>query len=366
MVVAYVVAVLVISVLTFKYKVNAWEAFIFLVSLFVIGLIFYGYRDIYSTPDAISYINLVMNGAKASVEVGSLMFFNVIGSLWFIGNERDVLIVLYVVMYLLFAFGYMIALNGNVKLVVLALCVSFLSYEYFDFYSNIIRNGLALSIVLIGVGGAIRGWNKLLVFGLMLISVLFHTSSVLVVLIFIYSYYFGSKSKSVIYALGGMNIVLLIIFLLSPQMLTHSAHFMDFLHKVIIDNDFNFFYRAKIGLEHKMLIYGDVSILNASILYRTVFVVMTMVVIIYILKNINDQYVVVLGLMFMSGIMVYMLFSDMPYHSRMQYLGSFLVPVILVKPLFEKTFNRQVFVFYVCLVAVVFIYRMNKIQYINN
>lgn len=202
---------------------------------------------------------------------------------------------------------------------------SFISFFFFLSMSiNVIRQGVSLSILLFAYSLWVNKKNNSLVLLLIFLSFAFHLTSIIPVLIFIFSF-FISKIKI-------FNILIFIYFLtifisyLNYGFLNISPIFLDFLDGdrrvgYFVDEDYGY----NIGFKPQFVIFNTFFLLIA----------------LYIKRKLTDDYLVtqyttLISYYIFSSVILFMAFQ-LPFSDRWGLFSWFIIP-FLISPLFYSPF----------------------------
>jgi len=300
---------------TFKNKY-----FVLAIELLLIALlsIIIGFRNLASFPDNISYkyffesslqTNFIEFINASSMEIG----FSAVT--WLIGNFTEEYKVYFTILFLIFIFVFMKFLNEvffEDRLIILAV---FISTPFFiSFSANIIRNGLAISFLLLGSIYLFKNRRHTLAIFYLILGITFHNAVIPFALFILGVKYIKFNLKTIV----SLWLISIIFFL------TKAATFF-----IPMINELEYFKRYTSATSFDS--YGGGAYRMDFLLFNTILVLITLFLNVYIenkeKKDLVDNY---LKMVLLSAI-VFNVFSFISYSDRLAiYVWLFFVVVSLL------------------------------------
>jgi len=328
---------------------------------FVIAFFFYALRTPESGPDTIAYLEAIKNNDISGFEVGSAFLFSILGNTFHDNNETLILIALFLPTYLIFYKAARILFEGNAKLICLGISLSLVTYEYFDFYSNIIRNGLALSISLIAIAMYCRRGMSPVALILLVISITIHGSTIAIAIALLSLHFLVKNKVLLIKILLVFNITSLILLIIEPGFFIITNKIIESSAHVTLSN-LEMFKRLSVTVTFSALGEKD-TISDTSVFYRLSLLMILSLPFYIVYKGAKDRAISILGSVFLILLSGYLLFSSFTYAFRVLYLSLSLAPFIVVLGLSNKYITRVLFIAYSLLLCAVFNYKAQNVPY---
>jgi hypothetical protein len=359
----YIIIVLVSIVYSLRIKVDAKVMYIMCFIIFIISLFFYGSRSLNSTPDTINYLDYISGYGRSKIELGAQILFDLINKMFYGRSDTFVLSFIFVLTTTIFLFSYYLFFNGNIQLVLLAYALSMLSYEYFDLYANILRNGLAISLFFLGFSIYIKKGDGPFCHLLMIISIFFHGSMLLVYISFLFVVKILIKNKKLYNWLFIGILVGLFIIIFFPEVFNGSHVVLEYLFNYLARYNVDFFYRLYSTGKMSIDLFGEKSIAETSLLFRSVFCFTSLIMIYTIKINRKNEFFGIVGGVFMILLLIYIIFSGIPYHNRLKYLSFVYIPILLSYSIYLNNKTKNIILIYSIVMIFVFVARILSIKY---
>ena len=261
-----------------------------------------------SATDKKAYLSMFTKGQKSFRDVGIIFL---ISTIRLITVEPFVFFFISLSIYVVFYYKFLKRSLGYNALIVLI--SSFVYLNYFEYGTNTLRAGMALSLCLFGIAKEYKIYHKIFFF---ICAVLVHKSVALIILGYIISY----KSKS---------LRPLVIFWCTMVILQLSGIFELSILKLMImgfDDSNNYTrYLGKSSLGYNVGLRLDFITYSAIPLIAVWFYVHK--------KHFKDNYYLTIVKTYLFVNAIWMMFVRMPFTDRIAYLSWVLIPFIILYPL---------------------------------
>lgn len=201
-----------------------------------------------------------------------------------------------------------------------ALLMYVTAMSFWVFGINGLRNGLATSIFIFALSFMDKKW---LMFSLMILSVLFHKSMLLMLLIFLVSLYFIKDTKKLCYLWFACNFL---CFIIGPEMKDLTMRYLSDIDDKRVSN----------MVSEDLAAFTSTSFRFDFVLYSAIPIGISWYLI-FIKKYEDSFYVILVNIYLLSNSIWILFFMYVPFTNRYAYLSWFLMPIILIYPLLKTT-----------------------------
>lgn len=261
-----------------------------------------------SATDKEAYLNMFTKNQDSFRDIGIIFLIRIIRS---ITDEPFIFFFVSLSIYVIFYYKFLKSSLGNNALIVLI--SSFVYLNYFQYGTNTLRAGMALSLCLFGLAKGYGNSHKIFLF---ICAVLTHKSVILIIL----AYFLALRLKS----LRPMFIFWCVMVTLQIS----GVFELSILKLIIMDFDDSNNYTRYLGdgtLGYKVGLRLDFIAYSAIPLIAVWF---------YVHKKLfKDRYYIIIVNTYLFVNAVWMMFVRMPFTDRIAYLSWVLIPFITLYPL---------------------------------